>query len=166
MIYAFDTYYFDQHARTVCLAFEDWAAEQESAVYTTELEVPSEYESGAFYKRELPCILDAISKIKMAPDALIIVDGFVSLDDEGKKGLGSYLFDSLEGKYPVIGIAKNGYAAFDSKRREVYRGASKKPLYLTAISANVDQITEEVKAMHGEYRIPTLLKRLDQLTRA
>jgi hypothetical protein len=65
----------------------------------------------------------------------------------------------------VIGIVKNGFNAPDDQRRSVYRGESKTPLFLTAIGVDVDEVKVKVEQMHGNFRIPTLLKRLDQLTR-
>ncbi len=165
MIYAFDTYYYENFARTVCIAFEEWSSEKETKIFSENTDIVSDYESGAFYKRELPCILSLLSKINLQENDIIIVDGFVSLDNEGKMGLGSYLFDALDQKIPIIGIAKNNYSAADDKRRTIFRGESKTPLFLTAVGIDVDEIKSKVEQMHGLYRIPTLLKKLDQLTR-
>ncbi|MFC3157517.1 Endonuclease V [Chryseobacterium arachidis] len=165
MIYAFDTFYFDDYANTVCIAFEDWASENETEIFTEKTEVTSDYESGAFYKRELPCIISLLNKITLQSEDIIIVDGYVTLDDTGKIGLGGYLYEKLGQKFPVIGIAKNGFSSPDSQRRTVYRGESKTPLFLTAKGADVDKIKPKVEQMHGNFRIPTLLKKLDQLTR-
>ncbi|MBV8326599.1 endonuclease V [Chryseobacterium sp.] len=165
MIYAFDTYYYEDYANTVCIAFEDWASEKEVEVFTEQTTITSEYESGAFYKRELPCILSLLNKIVLKEGDIIIVDGYVSLDNNGKIGLGGYLYHALEQKYPVIGIAKNGFATPDSQRRNIIRGESKIPLFLTAKGIDVDEILPEIEQMHGAFRIPTLLKKLDQLSR-
>ncbi|WP_265130817.1 endonuclease V [Chryseobacterium oranimense] len=166
MIYAFDTYYYDDYANTVCIAFEDWTSENESEIFTEKTEITSGYESGAFYKRELPCILSLLKKIDLKEEDIIIVDGYVTLDDDGKIGLGGYLYEALDRKYAIIGIAKNEFASPDSQRRNVLRGESKTPLFLTAKGADVDDILPKVKLMHGGYRIPALLKKLDQLSRA
>lgn len=165
MIYAFDTYYYEDFARTVCIAFEDWLSGVEKEIFTEKTEIISDYESGAFYKRELPCILSLLSKIKLHENDIIIVDGFVTLNNDGKMGLGGYLFEALDQKIPIVGIAKNNFSAPDDKRRAVLRGESKTPLYLTAMGIDVDDIKIKLKKMHGNYRIPTLLKKLDQLTR-
>jgi len=166
MIYAFDTYYYEDHANTVCIAFEDWNSEKEYGIFNEKTEITSAYESGAFYKRELPCILSLLEKIELKQGDLIIVDGYVTLDNDGKIGLGGYLYEALNQKYPVIGIAKNGFASPDSQRRDILRGESKTPLFLTAKGVNPDEILPKVVQMHGSYRIPTLLKKLDQLSRA
>jgi deoxyinosine 3'endonuclease (endonuclease V) len=166
MIYAFDTYYYDDYANTVCIAFEDWTSENESEIFTEKIDITSGYESGAFYKRELPCILSLLKKIDLKEEDIIIVDGYVTLDDDGKIGLGGYLYEALDRKYAIIGIAKNEFASPDSQRRNVLRGESKTPLFLTAKGADIDDIIPKVKQMHGGYRIPALLKKLDQLSRA
>lgn len=166
MIYAFDTYYDEDHANTVCIAFEDWTSENESDIYTEKTEVSSGYESGAFYKRELPCILSLLKKIELKEGDIIIVDGYVTLDNDGKIGLGGYLYEALDRKYAIIGIAKNDFASPDSQRRSVLRGESKTPLFLTAKGTDVDEVLLKVEQMSGAHRIPTLLKKLDQLSRA
>lgn len=165
MIYAFDTFYYEDFAKTVCIAFEDWNSETESFIYSENTEISADYESGAFYKRELPCILSLLKKIDLKEGDLIIVDGYVTLDNSGKIGLGGYLYESLNKKYPVIGIAKNGFASEDDLRKAVFRGESKTPLFLTAVGIDTDDIKIKVENMYGAYRIPTLLKKLDQLTR-
>lgn len=166
MIYAFDTYYYEDYANTVCIAFEDWTSENESDIFVEKTDITSDYESGAFYKRELPCILNLLRKIRLQQGDLIIVDGYVTLDNDGKIGLGGYLHEALDRKYSIIGIAKNKFASTDSQRRAVLRGESKSPLFLTAIGEDVDDLLPKVVQMHGSYRIPTLLKKLDQLSRA
>jgi len=165
MIYAFDTYYFDEFAKTVCIAFKNWNSEKEQEVFTEKTAIVSHYESGAFYKRELPCILSLLKQITLNSDDLIIVDGFVTLDNNGKIGLGGYVYDELNGFVPVIGIAKNNFSAPDDQRRSVCRGDSKTPLFVTAKGADVDEVKIRVEEMAGNFRIPTLLKKLDQLTR-
>ncbi|WP_439479127.1 endonuclease V [Chryseobacterium aquaticum] len=165
MIYAFDTYYYEDFAKTVCIAFEDWLSDVEKEIFAEKTKITSDYESGAFYKRELPCILSLLAKIKLHENDIIIVDGFVTLNNDGKMGLGGYLFEALDQKIPIIGIAKNDFSAPDDKRRTVLRGESKTPLYLTAMGIDVDEIKIKLEKMHGNYRIPTLLKKLDQLTR-
>lgn len=165
MIYAFDTYYFEEFAKTVCIAFENWDSEKEHEVFTEKTAILSDYESGAFYKRELPCILSLLNRITLNSDDLIIVDGFVTLDNDGKIGLGGYLYEALNGFVPVIGIAKNNFSAPDDQRRSICRGDSKTPLFVTAKGADVDEVKKRVEEMSGNFRIPTLLKKLDQLTR-
>nr|WP_317043961.1 endonuclease V [Chryseobacterium sp. T16E-39] len=125
----------------------------------------ADYESGAFYKRELPCILSLLKQIPLKEGDVIVVDGYVTLNDEGKMGLGGYLYEKLNEKYPVVGIAKNEFASPDNLRKSIYRGESKTPLFLTSKGIDPDLLKTKIKHMHGLYRMPTLLKKLDQLTR-
>ncbi len=165
MILAFDTYYFDKKAKTACVCFENWTTDDICKVYTETLEEVEMYIPGEFYKRELPCILSLFSKIEIEPIEAIIVDGFVFLDDHGKLGLGGHLFKALEEKIPVIGVAKNNFASIESKKKALLRGNSKRPIYITAIGIDLDTASNYIKSMAGEFRIPTLLKRLDTLSR-
>lgn len=165
MIYAFDTYYYEDYANTVCIAFEDWKSDREVEVFTEQITISSEYESGSFYKRELPCILSLLDKIVLKEEDIIVVDGYVTLDNDGKIGLGGHLYEALAGKIPIVGVAKNEFTAPDSQRRSILRGDSKTPLFVTAKGIDVDQAKLKVENMHGPYRIPTLLKKLDQLSR-
>ena len=165
MILAFDTYYFDNKAKTVCISFDNWEANKISKIQSEILDNIKEYISGEFYKRELPCILSLISRIDLTDVELIIVDGFVFLDDEQKYGLGAYLYNSLTNNIPVIGVAKTNFATIKKKKRILLRGNSDRPLFITSIGIDVDEAVEKIKSMDGEYRIPTLLKELDKLTK-
>lgn len=165
MILAFDTYYFNGKAKTVCLAFEEWTDKVPVTIYKETIDSKVQYKSGEFYKRELPCILSLLKKIPLFPVESIIIDGFVFLDDENTPGLGGRLFDYLKTKIPVIGIAKSNFATNHNNKRTLTRGRSNRPLYVTAAGMNVDIAVQLVKKMAGPDRIPTLLKTLDLLTR-
>ena len=93
-----------------------------------------------------------------SPDA-IIVDGFVDLGE--KPGLGRYL-RTVTG-IPVIGVAKTGFHQATPER--VLRGDSKKPLFVTSAAFNISVACDGLVGMHGDYHIPTLLKRVDSLAR-
>jgi len=47
----------------------------------------------------------------------------------------------------------------------VLRGDSRRPLYVTAAGLDPAAAALHVRSMHGPFRIPTLLKRVDQLCR-
>lgn len=163
MILAFDTYYFDNKAKTVCIAFDD--DEIEPIVYSETLDNVEDYIPGQFYKRELPCILSLIKKIDLQNVNYIIIDGFVFLDDMEKLGLGGRLYEELNRKIPVIGVAKTNFASIDTSKRLLFRGKSQNPLYITSIGIDVSQAVQKIETMNGEFRIPTLLKMLDKLTK-
>lgn len=165
MIVAFDTYYFENKAKTVCLAFENWNDSDKFKVFTEILENINEYIPGEFYKREMPCILSLLQKIDNSNIDAIIVDGFVFLDDNDKLGLGGHLYEALNYNIPVIGVAKSNFATINQHKKELYRGQSKNPLHITSIGMDLDIATENIRRMSGQYRMPTLLKELDKLTK-
>jgi deoxyribonuclease V len=75
----------------------------------SKLEKVEEYEPGLFYyKRELPGILSIVDRVNLSEISCIIVDGHVKLAKD-KSGLGEILFDRLDAKVPVIGVAKRSY---------------------------------------------------------
>ena len=165
MILAFDSYYFDGKAKTVCLEFENWADTDNFNVYTEILEQVAEYVPGEFYKRELPCILSLLGKINIENVSAIIIDGYVFLDDDGKLGLGGHLYQAIECKIPVVGVAKSNFATVGKLKIPVYRGTSKNPLFITSIGMDAETAAAHIKTMSGEFRMPMLLKKLDQLTK-
>jgi len=165
MILAFDTHYINNRAKTVCLTFDHWTESEKYQTYSEILNDIAEYIPGEFYKRELPCILSLFRQISVEAVKAIIVDGYVYLDDEGKFGLGGHLYHALERKYPVIGVAKTNFATIDKLKRPLFRGGSKNPLFITSIGIDVDEATRRIGSMAGEFRIPTLLKKLDTMTK-
>ncbi|RJQ75571.1 MAG: endonuclease V [Desulfobacteraceae bacterium] len=161
MIAAFDVHYMgDEHASCAALLFFEYADAEPAFVYTHLQPSPAGYVSGEFYKRELPCILKLLEGIDQAIDE-IMIDGYVHL--ERKPGLGHYLFESLGGRIPIIGVAKTKFAG--SAGAEVLRGRSRRPLYITAAGLSLPAACAKVRAMHGAHRIPTLLKQVDRIAR-
>jgi deoxyinosine 3'endonuclease (endonuclease V) len=166
MILAFDVAYNENNiAQAVAVGFDHWSDAEPKVIYREFVIGLDAYKPGEFYKRELPCIEKILNKIDLRSINLIIVDGYVFLDDAGYPGLGAHLFELLEKKIPVVGIAKTNFANNVKNVREVLRGESSKPLYVSAIGVDVDEVAGNVKTMQGDYRIPTLLKKLDQLTK-
>ncbi|MEZ0182190.1 endonuclease V [Flavobacterium plurextorum] len=164
-ILAFDTYYFDGKAKTVCLEFLNWNESENYKVHTEIIENVEDYIPGEFYRRELPCILSLLDKIDLKTVQVIIVDGFVYLDDDKKYGLGGHLYEKLNREIPIIGVAKTNFASIENDKKALVRGDSKKPLYVTAIGIDLEDAFEKVESMAGEFRIPTLLKEMDRLTK-
>ena len=166
MILAFDSYCFDNLAKTVCLAFDTWNASGPEALYTKTLEGIAEYVPGQFYKRELPCILSLLQQVTLTDVEAIVVDGFVYLDDDQKPGLGYHLYDALQQKRHVIGVAKSNFATLNNLKLPLLRGDSANPLFITSIGIELQTAGQFVASMSGHYRIPTLLKMLDTETKA
>jgi deoxyribonuclease V len=161
MIVAVDVDYREAEVVAAAVGFDSWTAERTAIeVVVTSDAPPAPYEPGKFYLRELPHIRSALSLL-MPPWTAIIVDGYVWLGAD--KGLGAHLYDALGHTTPVIGVAKTQFAGAPAV--EVSRGASARPLYVTAVGIDPTEASAHVRAMHGEHRIPTLLRRVDQLAR-
>lgn len=120
------------------------------------------YEPGFFYKRELPPLLNLIQDIKNCniDFDIVVIDGFVKFSDD-KKALGWFLHEKIN--KPIIGIAKTNF--LDSNSLKIFRGESKNPLYVTNISISDEDTFHFVKEMHGEFRLPTLVKEVDKICR-
>ncbi len=173
MIIAVDTYYFGNKAKTVGIIFKDWSSETIDEI-VSEITICNEpYISGQFYKRELPCIKSLLANklkhIHQEAVEAIIVDGFCYVKDGNKYsnnyGLGGHLYDDLYGDVPIVGIAKTNLMTVNECKKAVFRGQSKKPLFVSSVGVNVDSVALKVAKMAGNHRIPTLLKELDRLTK-
>lgn len=118
------------------------------------------YEPGSFYKRELPAIRAVLAGV--APVELLVVDGYVDLDPEGRPGLGAHVHEALG--LPVIGVAKTSFRTA-THAVEVRRGGAVKPLYVTAAGLAIPAAADYVARMSGAFRLPDALRRVDALTR-
>ena len=92
------------------------------------------YEPGALFRRELPCITEVLSVAP--PLELLVVDGYATLDPQGRPGLGARAAAAFG--IPVIGVAKTPFRA-------------------------ATHAAQVVSAMAGAHRIPTALARVDRL---
>lgn len=160
---ALDVGYHDRGALAACVEFLDWTDADPVLTVTERISEVEDYLPGQFYQRELPCLLAILEKLDQTPETMII-DGNVHLDGADKPGLGTYLFVALNRQIPVIGVAKSGFHGLTTAV-EVYRGESQLPLYVTAAGMSYADAADRIRQMHGEYRIPTLLKLVDQLSR-
>jgi len=159
MIAAFDVHYLeDGCASAAAVLFHDYRAAEPAAEYTRFIAGVSEYVPGEFYRRELPCILTLLEQFNEAPDEMV-VDGYVMLGD--LPGLGQHLFESFDGKIPVVGVAKSKFEG--SSGAKVFRGGSKQPLYVTSAGIDLSKASERIRSMDGAHRVPTLLKLVDLL---
>lgn len=162
MILAIDVQYKDSIGYVAGVMFSDWCDKSSLLEVTSILEDVSDYIPGQFYKRELPCILKLITEHNLMPE-IIIIDGYVYLDEHEKSGIGKYLYDHFDKKIKIIGVAKNKYKGI-SDNFGILRGDSLKPLYVTS-TINNELAKSNIKNMFGEFRQPLLIKRADQLCR-
>lgn len=158
-----DVGYHDTGALAACVLIDDWADARASTEVIATIPKVEDYQPGEFYRRELPCIHSVLAMLEQLPSC-IVVDGYVWLDGHERAGLGAHLFESLQSEVPVIGVAKNPFKGTDHAV-QVFRGRSRRPLYVTAVGLTISQAEDYIQKMHGPHRLPTILKRVDQLSR-
>ncbi|MBX7223189.1 MAG: endonuclease V [Blastocatellia bacterium] len=164
LIACMDVDYRKQGAVAACILFDTWTAAtpvDEFVKFLTEVEP---YEPGKFYKRELPCLMALLEPVKDQLE-LVIVDGYVWLQDEQTPGLGAKLWEALGKTIPVIGVAKTKFHTAGEIAVEVMRGESKNPQFVTAVGIAPEVAARHIQEMYGEHRIPVMLKRVDRLCR-
>ncbi len=156
-----DVDYRDTAAVAAGVWFRSWEASEPEVEVVTALDEVAPYQPGEFYRRELPCVLAVLERGPAVE--VVVVDGYVWLGP-GRAGLGAHLYQVLSERTVVIGVAKSRFAgATDAV--PVCRGDSRSPLYVTAAGVSAEEAAGWVARMHGPFRIPTMLKRVDQLAR-
>jgi deoxyribonuclease V len=161
MIACLDVDYATDTAEAACVRLNDWPDEQPAEEHVATILGVAPYEPGQFYRRELPCLLAVLNKLARLPE-VIVVDGYVWLRP-GVAGLGGHLHEALGGRAVVIGVAKSSFHSAPSM--PVLRGHSRRPLFVTAAGIDAAEAARCIARMHGPYRIPTALKRVDRLCR-
>lgn len=163
LICALDVHYGGQSAKAAAVAFTAWEDAVPAMELTADIQHVAEYEPGQFFRRELPCLLAVLAKLP-SPPCCVVIDGYVWLRD-GEPGLGHHVFESLNCEVPVIGVAKTAFAG-SPHAAHVLRGDSKRPLYVTCSGLPLEIAAANIKAMHGAYRLPALLRAVDTLCRS
>ena len=163
MFLATDVHYNDNVGYAAGVLFDDWSSAVATRPYTAVCLDVGDYEPGAFYRRELPCLLTLLDTVE-GPLSTIIVDGHVYLDGADRPGLGSHLHSAIKQSVEVVGVAKNPFKDMPD-RHQVLRGTSQKPLFVTT-TGDLASALSGVASMTGEHRMPDLLKLADQACRA
>jgi deoxyribonuclease V len=163
MIACLDVAYGAASATAACVIAGDWTSAAPIRELTHCCPLNVEYLSGQFYRRELPCLLAILKLLPERPD-VVVIDGYVWLNVDRKPGLGGHLYAALGGKTPVIGVAKRPFRGAPSV--EVRRGRSRVPLFVSSAGIALEEAAQRVIRMNGPFRIPTLLKRADLLSRS
>ena len=161
MVALFDVDYKENKAHAAAIVINNWQSDAPVKTYTTIIENIEDYKPGEFYKRELPCLVSLINLVEEEINTLV-VDSYVWVGK--KKGLGAYLYDFLKSKYPVIGVAKSRFKD-NNQCVEVFRGNSNNPLYVSAIGTDLIEAKDCIASMTGKYRMPTMLKLVDKLSK-
>lgn len=161
-ILVMDAYYHADSAIAAGVLFDGWTASEPLQQVVVPVSPIVEYQPGEFFRRELPCLKAVLEQFSNLPEILVI-DGYVWLDNAGRPGLGQHLYEAINGRALVVGVAKTRFRGAPCV--EVLRGKSQSPLFVS--SAGVDDSTAAgwVTSMSGPYRIPTMIKLADQLTR-
>lgn len=164
MILAVDVHYDDRVAHAACVGLLTWSDAESTLELVQPSPVPPEaYQPGQFYRRELPHLRQVIEAVRRSTTVdTVIIDGYVWLN-ENRPGLGAHLYHALGGDIVVVGVAKSAFRG--ARAIALWRGQSGRPLFVTAAGIEASQAAELVRRMHGPHRIPTLLKRADQLAR-
>jgi deoxyribonuclease V len=161
---AVDVQYVELAVVTAVVGFIEWSDPTSALECVLRAEVtPEPYEPGAFYKRELPFLLEAVAQVEQRhPVESVVIDGHVWLR-EGQPGLGARLHEALGARKVVIGVAKAAFA--EGSAVPVLRGDSSRPLFISAVGMNTHRAVGLIRSMHGLHRVPTLLKHVDLLAR-
>ena len=118
------------------------------------------YQPGQFFRRELPPLRAVLAGVSGLD--LLIADGYVTLDPDGRPGLGAYVHE--ESGVPLIGVAKTKFAPA-LHAIPVRRGNAARPLYVTSAGLPPADAAELVRKMTGKFRLPDALRRVDRLAR-
>ena len=164
MILALDVHYREEKTKSVGVLFH-WEDAVPQDILIEYLDEVQAYIPGQFYKRELPCLVKIIEKIDIDKLEAIIVDGHIYVDNDSNYGLGGKLYEILESKLPIIGVAKTPFYSNKETVTEIKRGESNNPLYISAIGMDISNACQKIMDMHGDFRIPNILKTLDQITK-
>ncbi len=163
MIACIDVGYDEDSAKAACVCIENWrdkVSHSETVVCIKNIE---DYQPGNFYLRELPCVMAVLQRLTVSLSC-IVIDGYVWLDSNNQPGLGARLYEALSGRVPVIGVAKSAFRGSEHAV-PLCRGKSKRPLFITSVGIANAQAVINIASMHGANRIPTILARVDSLSR-
>jgi deoxyribonuclease V len=164
MLACVDVDYRGDEAVAACVSFAAWDDATPAGQLVERISGVAPYVPGQFYRRELPCLLAVLGKLPEVPE-VVVIDGYVWLADEDRPGLGAHLYEALAGRAPVVGVAKTRFHGARLAVPVVHGAGSTRPLFVTAAGLDLAAAAAHVQAMHGEYRIPTLLRLVDQLCR-
>lgn len=163
MILAVDVAYSETAATAAGVLFNAWDSVASARTLAARIENVAGYVPGEFYLRELPGIAKLLEQVD-APLECIVIDGYVTLGEAERPGLGWRLWEYLGRTTPVIGIAKSEFRGTPAQAR-LCRGRSRRPLFITAVGMPLDEAKARIARMSGKHRLPELMKTVDRLSR-
>src|SRR5205823_5903515 len=89
MIACVDVDYRGDEAAAACVLSAGWADEAPAGELVERVVGVAPYVPGQFYKRELPCLLAVLRQVA-EPIDVVVIDGYVWLEDESRPGLGAH----------------------------------------------------------------------------
>lgn len=164
-ILAIDVHYRADIANVVGVLFNT-NDDRSFSSYTSHVTDIAPYQPGSFYKRELPCILALLKLVPENAYTHLLIDGYVYTNNQGDYGLGGYLYECINQRVPVIGVAKSKFVGNEKYCIPVLRGKSQSPLYISSIGYDSSLAADMIKRLSGEYRFPTILAILDRMTKS
>jgi deoxyribonuclease V len=159
-----DAAYAGEASVAACLTADDWTSTVPIAEFTHRAGRAEPHTPGEFHRREFPLIMSVLAMLPERP-RMLVIEGYVWLDTDGRKGLGAHLFEALRGRTAIVGLATSCFADAEQWVEQVGRGDSENPLWVTAAGVTLSEAVSGVKRMHGPHRIPTLVGRVAQLAR-
>src|SRR5262245_17577324 len=130
MIFLVDVAYSESGGVAAGVLMRGWTDIAPSREIVVRIPHVEDYVPGEFYRRELPCIEAALKEVHETLEC-IVIDGFVTLGSPARNGLGAMLWEKLERRVPVIGVAKSKFFGAPDETI-LLRGASQRPLFVTA----------------------------------
>jgi deoxyribonuclease V len=164
MIACLDVHYLRDTARAAAVVFGRWSDTRPTGGYSVLIHANEAYQPGKFYLRELKPLMAVIERIN-EPISAYVVDAYCYLSPDKEPGLGAYLYRALQGRAFIVGVAKNRFRSA-VHAIEVFRGKSRRPLYITSIGMPQEEAAFCISTMSGKFRIPTLLKMADERARS
>lgn len=162
MLLAADVHYKTDYAKTALVLFEDWTNTTASQIIEVTTAEVLDYDLGLFYKKELPCILEALQKVDLTGIDPVTIDRNVFIDANNSLGLEVHLYADLKAKIPVVGSAKTKFQNDNKTVLEVLVGESKNPLFVSCIGIGLKWIAQQTKELFGP---PYLLQLMNQKTK-
>ena len=162
MIACLDVAYGEAVAHAAGITFRAWADASPLEERVVRVEEVHPYQPGRFFRHEVPCLLAVLRALP--PAEVIVVDGYICLGGGDRPGPGRICIRRSAGERPWSALPRPG-SKEPGTACEVVRGRSTRPHFFTAAGMSPGCAAEHVRSMHGPYRIPALLKRLDELCR-
>ncbi len=162
MLICIDAAYREDIGVACGIVFDNLSSSTPLGCHALSIEGLPGYVPGSFYLREMPLAVKVLQGLDEELE-MVFIDAYVWLPGR-RAGFGAHLYNALNGRTPVIGMAKKRFNAHHSCVR-VLRGGSNRPLYVTAAGISEVMAAKIVREMAGRYRVPDMMRLADQQAR-